>query len=131
MDLQHFSLELDADGIAWLCIDKADSSANVLSTEVMTELNSIVDSLHASVPRGFVIYSGKKNGFIMGADINEFTSVTSPELAYEVTRFGQQVFDKVESLDCPTVAVINGFAMGLLDWDFSRIFFWHINFEDF
>ena len=112
MNLQHFALEMDADGIAWLCIDKANASANVLSTEVMTELSSIVDALHASVPRGFVIHSGKQNGFIMGADINEFTSVTSPELAYEVTRLGQQVFDKIESLDCPTVAVINGFAMG-------------------
>ena len=112
MDMQHFSLELDADGIAWLCIDKADSSANVLSTEVMTELKSIVDSLHASVPRGLVIYSGKKNGFVMGADINEFTSVDTPEVAYEVTRLGQQIFDKIESLDCPTVAVINGFTMG-------------------
>ena len=78
----------------------------------MTELSTVVDSLHASTPHGFVIHSGKKNGFVMGADINEFTSVTSPELAYEVTRLGQQVFDKIESLDCPTVAVINGFAMG-------------------
>ena len=112
MNLQHFSLEQDADGIAWLCIDKADASANVLSSEVMTELSTAVDSLHASTPRGFVIHSGKQNGFVMGADINEFTSVTSPELAYEVTRLGQQVFDKIESLDCPTVAVINGFAMG-------------------
>jgi len=112
VNLQHFSLEQDADGIAWLCIDKADASANVLSSEVMTELSTAVDSLHASTPRGFVIHSGKQNGFVMGADINEFTSVTSPELAYEVTRLGQQVFDKIESLDCPTVAVINGFAMG-------------------
>jgi 3-hydroxyacyl-CoA dehydrogenase/enoyl-CoA hydratase/3-hydroxybutyryl-CoA epimerase len=112
VDLQHFSLELDAEGIAWLCIDKADASANVLSTDVMTELSTVVDSLHASTSRGFVIYSGKQNGFVMGADINEFTSVTSPKLAYEVTRLGQQVFDKIESLDCPTVAVINGFAMG-------------------
>jgi len=112
VDLQHFSLELDAEGIAWLCIDKADSSANVLSSEVMTELNTVIDSLHTSTPSGFVIYSGKQNGFVMGADINEFTSVDSPELAYEVTRQGQQVFDRIESLDCPTVAVINGFAMG-------------------
>jgi 3-hydroxyacyl-CoA dehydrogenase/enoyl-CoA hydratase/3-hydroxybutyryl-CoA epimerase len=112
VDLKHFSLELDAEGVAWLCIDKADASANVLSSEVMTELNTVVESLHASTPTGFVIYSGKRNGFVMGADINEFTSVDSPELAYEVTRLGQQVFDRIESLDCPTVAVINGFTMG-------------------
>lgn len=112
MDLQHWTLETDDHGIAWLRIDKADSSANVLSTEVMTELNSIVDTLGAALPRGLVVHSGKHNGFIMGADINEFTSVDTPERAYEVTRLGQQVFSKIEALACPTVAVINGFAMG-------------------
>lgn len=112
MNLQHWSLESDSDGIAWLRMDKADASANVLSTEVMTELDSVVDALKTAAPRGLVMYSGKHNGFIMGADINEFTAVDSPELAYKVTRRGQEVFDKIEALACPTVAVINGFAMG-------------------
>lgn len=112
MDYQHWNLEADADGIAWLRIDKADSSANVLSTEVMTELNGIVDALRAKPPKGLVIYSGKHNGFIMGADINEFTDVDTPERAYEVTRLGQQIFGKIEALPCPTVAAINGYTMG-------------------
>lgn len=112
MELQHWAVESDDDGIAWLRIDMAESSANVLSSEVMTELNSVIDSMRAVTPRGLVIHSGKHNGFIMGADIKEFTSVDTPELAYEVTRLGQQIFDKIESLDCPTVAAINGFAMG-------------------
>ncbi len=112
MDLKNWTLDADDDGIAWLRIDKADSSANVLSTEVMSELNSIVDTLGTTLPRGLVVHSGKRNGFIMGADINEFTSVDTPDAAYEVTRLGQQVFDKIEALGCPTVAVINGFAMG-------------------
>jgi len=112
VNLQHWTLETDADGIAWLRIDKADSSANVLSTEVMTELNSVIESIAAVPPRGLVIYSGKHNGFIMGADINEFSSIDTPERAYEVTRHGQQIFDKIERLGCPTVAAINGIAMG-------------------
>jgi len=112
VDLQHWILDVDDDGVAWLRIDKADSSANVLSTEVMTELNSIVDSLAVTLPKGLVIYSGKRNGFIMGADINEFTSIDTPDRAYEVARLGQQVLAKIEVLGCPTVAVINGFAMG-------------------
>ena len=112
MNMQHWALETDDAGIAWLRIDKADSSANVLSNEVMTELNAVIDTLHTKTPRGLVIYSGKANGFIMGADINEFTGVDSTELAYEVTRQGQLIFDKIESLECPTVAAINGFAMG-------------------
>jgi len=62
--------------------------------------------------KGLVVYSGKRSGFVMGADISEFTSVDSPERAYEVTRQGQQLFDKIEALNCPTVAAINGIAMG-------------------
>ena len=112
MELQHWTLQTDDDGIAWLCIDKADSNANVLSNDVMMELDSVIDSLQISVPKGLVIHSGKRNGFIMGADINEFTSVDTPELAYEVTRLGQRLFNKIEALNCPTVAAINGFAMG-------------------
>jgi 3-hydroxyacyl-CoA dehydrogenase/enoyl-CoA hydratase/3-hydroxybutyryl-CoA epimerase len=110
--MEHWTTEKDNAGIVWLRLDKADSSANVLSAAVMTELNELADELHASPPRGVVVYSGKKNGFVMGADINEFTSVDSAERAYEVTRQGQQVFTKLESLACPTVAVINGFALG-------------------
>ncbi|MDH3266401.1 MAG: 3-hydroxyacyl-CoA dehydrogenase NAD-binding domain-containing protein, partial [Gammaproteobacteria bacterium] len=112
MDVKNWVLATDDDGIAWLGIDKADSSANVLSNEVMAELNAIIDELSIAAPKGLVVYSAKANGFIMGADINEFTSVDTPELAYQVTRQGQQVFDKIEALACPTVAAINGFAMG-------------------
>jgi 3-hydroxyacyl-CoA dehydrogenase/enoyl-CoA hydratase/3-hydroxybutyryl-CoA epimerase len=112
VDLQHWTLETDDAGIVWLRIDKADSSANVLSTEVMTELSSVIEALHAKTPRGLVLFSGKANGFIMGADINEFTAVDSIELAYEVTRQGQLLFDRIESLGCPTVAALNGFTMG-------------------
>lgn len=112
MDLKHWNLESDSDGIAWLRIDKADSSANVLSTEVMMELDTVLKALQANTPRGFVVYSGKASGFVMGADINEFTSIDTTERAYEVTRLGQQLFDKIEHLGCPTVAALNGFTMG-------------------
>ncbi len=112
MDLKHWSLETDSDGIAWLRIDKAESSANVLSTEVMMELDTVLQAMQARTPRGFVVYSGKANGFVMGADINEFTSIDTTERAYEVTRLGQQLFDKIENLGCPTVAALNGFTMG-------------------
>ena len=112
MDLKHWTLETDSDGIAWLRIDKAESSANVLSSDVMMELDTVLGTLQAKTPRGFVVYSGKANGFVMGADINEFTSVDTTERAYEVTRLGQKLFDKIENLDCPTVAALNGFTMG-------------------
>jgi 3-hydroxyacyl-CoA dehydrogenase/enoyl-CoA hydratase/3-hydroxybutyryl-CoA epimerase len=112
MTNKHWNIETDDAGIAWICFDKADSAVNVLSAEVMIELEATLQSFAQNPPHGLVIYSGKKSGFIMGADITEFSAVTSPELAYEVTRRGQKLFDQIEELACPTVSAINGFCLG-------------------
>ena len=77
---QHWKTETDGAGVAWLCIDKADAGANVLSSDVMRELDTILKSYEADPPRGVVLYSGKPGSFIMGADINEFTQIKDPEL---------------------------------------------------
>jgi len=108
----HWRLETDSDGIAWLCIDKQDSSANVLSGPVLRELAAIIEAWEQAPPAGVVLYSGKSNGFVMGADINEFTTIETADKAYELIRLGQQVMDRLEALPCPSVAVINGFALG-------------------
>ncbi|MEX2494942.1 MAG: 3-hydroxyacyl-CoA dehydrogenase NAD-binding domain-containing protein [Woeseia sp.] len=112
MTSNHWRSETDSNGIVWLCIDKADSSANVLSGPVLQELDEIIEPYLNDPPRGLVIHSGKQNGFVMGADINEFTEIENTEQAYELIRLGQQVLDKLESLRCATVAAINGFALG-------------------
>ncbi|MEX0977072.1 MAG: 3-hydroxyacyl-CoA dehydrogenase NAD-binding domain-containing protein [Woeseia sp.] len=108
----HWQREIDQDGLLWLCIDKADGSANVLSRPVLEELAAIIEPLANEPPRGIVIHSGKKNGFIMGADINEFTTIDNPEQAYELIRRGQQALDLLQAVPCPSVAVIDGFALG-------------------
>lgn len=110
--MEHWTLETDANGIAWLCIDKADASANVLSGPVLSELNDALSAFERDLPAGVVVWSGKSNGFVMGADINEFTTISDVDEAYELIRLGQKVLDRLEALRCPTVAVINGFALG-------------------
>jgi 3-hydroxyacyl-CoA dehydrogenase/enoyl-CoA hydratase/3-hydroxybutyryl-CoA epimerase len=104
--------ETDSDGITWLCLDKTEGSANVLSSEVLLEFEGILGKLEADPPRGLVIYSGKQNGFVMGADINEFTSIETAEQGFELIRLGQKLFDRLEALRCPTVTAINGFCLG-------------------
>ena len=69
---QHWKLETDESGIAWLCFDKEDAKANVLSSEVIRELDELLDTIASKPPQGLVMYSGKPGSFIMGADINEF-----------------------------------------------------------
>jgi 3-hydroxyacyl-CoA dehydrogenase/enoyl-CoA hydratase/3-hydroxybutyryl-CoA epimerase len=112
MSYQAWKVDRDPSGIVWLTIDKPNTSANVLSRDVLAELEAILQTLSADRPRGVVIRSGKSSGFIAGADIKEFTGLTSAAQGYELVRAGQAVLDYLESLPCPTVAAIQGFALG-------------------
>ncbi len=110
--LPAWTLERDADGIAWLSLDKPGTSANVLSATVLAELDGLLGDIERQRPRALVILSAKKSGFIAGADIKEFTQLTDEATGYTLTRRGQKVFDRLEALPCPSVAAIHGFALG-------------------
>ncbi len=111
-NLQHWRLDVDAKDIAWLCFDRQDAGANTLSTDTMTELHAVLTELSQGQAKGLVIYSGKDSGFIAGADIHEFPNLDSEARAFELTRQGQRLFQLLEDLPCPSVAVLNGFALG-------------------
>ena len=105
-------MERDADSIVWLALDKPGTSANVLSSEVLTELATLLATLAAAPPRALIVRSAKPSGFIAGADIREFTAFKGPEDAFALIRAGQAVLDRLEDLPCPTIAAIHGFALG-------------------
>ncbi len=107
-----WSMQRDGDDIVWLTADKPGTSTNVLSSRVLRELDALLDAIASPAPRGVVVLSGKKSGFIAGADIKAFSDITSPESGYRLVHAGQQVFDRLEALPCPTVAAIHGFALG-------------------
>ncbi|MBN9004838.1 MAG: enoyl-CoA hydratase/isomerase family protein [Rhizobiales bacterium] len=109
---RNFKLTRDADGVAWVLFDRADASANTLSSDVMEEFDAILTALENQRPTGIVIRSAKTSGFIAGADVNEFRGATD---AREVeTRIGRAhaVIDRLEALKIPSVAVIHGFCLG-------------------
>lgn len=112
MNAAHWTLERDAGDIAWLTLDRRESSANVLSRDVLLELDGLLDGLAAAPPRGLVLRSGKTSGFVAGADIREFTALDRTEQAFDLVRSAQRVLDRLEALPCPTVAAIEGFALG-------------------
>ncbi len=108
----NWSLTTDTAGICWLTFDRKDASANTLNTEVLSEFDGILTVLTAQPPKGLVIKSGKSNGFIAGADISEFMHLSSVTEATQMVRKAQLIFDKLEALPCPTVAMINGYCLG-------------------
>jgi 3-hydroxyacyl-CoA dehydrogenase / enoyl-CoA hydratase / 3-hydroxybutyryl-CoA epimerase len=107
-----WTLEQDAEGIAWLTLDKPDSSANTLSRAVLLELAERVSEIEQRRPRGVIVRSGKPSGFVAGADVREFTGFTTEAQAYEQVHMGQQLLGRIAALPCPTVAAIHGFALG-------------------
>ncbi len=108
----HWKLEVDADRVAWLTCDMAGASTNVLSGEVVRQLSVKLGEAAALLPIAMVVRSGKRNGFIAGADIKEFLNVRTPAQGYELVRAGQSVLDQLEQLPFPTVAALHGFALG-------------------
>jgi len=108
----HWKLDVDDGNTGWLCFDRQDAGANTLSTATMAELHEVLNGLAAQPLRGLVVHSGKASGFIAGADINEFPNLDTEERAFALTRQGQQILDQLEGLPFPTVAVLNGFALG-------------------
>jgi 3-hydroxyacyl-CoA dehydrogenase/enoyl-CoA hydratase/3-hydroxybutyryl-CoA epimerase len=95
-------------------LDKAGSSSNVLSGEVLTELEAELEALASgSAPLGGLIFeSGKSNGFILGADVNEFSRLHSAAQGAELAARGQKLLDRIAALAVPTVACIDGYALG-------------------
>jgi 3-hydroxyacyl-CoA dehydrogenase/enoyl-CoA hydratase/3-hydroxybutyryl-CoA epimerase len=108
----HWRLQLDQAGIAWLAIDKQGAGTNVLSRAVMAELDRIVARLEADPPHGLVLWSAKDGGFVAGADIGEFPEIRTAQEASELSRRGQRILARLEALPSPSVAVLNGTALG-------------------
>ncbi|MCD6038833.1 MAG: fadJ [Gammaproteobacteria bacterium] len=110
---KHWRLEGDVDQLLWLALDRYEESVNTINEEVMEEFSDILDKLTKNPDyKGLIITSAKKHGFIAGADISQFNKFKNIEEAVNLLRGGQRVFDKLENLKIPTVALINGFCLG-------------------
>ncbi|VAW62083.1 Enoyl-CoA hydratase / 3-hydroxyacyl-CoA dehydrogenase / 3-hydroxybutyryl-CoA epimerase [hydrothermal vent metagenome] len=112
MSYKNWTKEIDNDDICWLHLDVSDSSTNILRSDVLDELNEILNELAQALPAGIIFLSDKDNGFIAGADINEFTEITTQEQAEKMLSRGHDIMNKIESLPCTTVAMINGYCLG-------------------
>jgi len=112
MDFKHWKLDLDAEHIAWLWFDRAGTTTNTFSSEALRELGKVAEHVRAMPPRGLAILSSKDNGFAAGADIEEFTRIKDAAEAMAFTNLGNEVFDQIEALPFPTVAMVHGFCMG-------------------
>ncbi len=109
---QHWHLKRDEQNVAWLLLDKADSSANVLSEAVLRELSEVIAALKSDMPAALVIRSAKPGSFCVGADISEFRQLkTEPDVINQLVE-AHLLAQKIVDLSCPTIAIIHGAALG-------------------
>jgi len=85
-----------------------DGGMNLLSSEALRELGSVLTELRGSV---VVFRSGRPHIFAAGADMAEMARFT-PFEAYDFAQLGQSVFAMIEKLPCITVAMIDGDCFG-------------------
>jgi len=112
LEARHWRQTVDERQVLTLTLDRADSDTNTLNREVLEELSHLLDAARASDTRGVIIASAKANGFILGADVAEFSALKTAEQGAAAARFGQTVLAKLADLTCPTVAAIDGYALG-------------------
>ncbi len=108
----HWVPEIRDDGVVVLSFDRAGTSVNAFSQDVLIELGNLIERIAIDPPKAVVIRSAKPSGFIAGADLKEFQEYDRKGTINDAIRRGQATFQKLAELPCPTVAAIHGFCMG-------------------
>ena len=109
---RHWHVETRNDGILVLTLDRQDASVNALCQAVLMELDALLERIALAPPKGVVFRSGKAAGFIPGADISEFAEFDAKGTVLDSIRNGQNIFQRIAELPCPTAVLIHGHCMG-------------------
>ena len=97
------------DALAILTIDRP-KALNALNTQTFLEMEQALHSLGADT-RVLIITGGGEKAFVAGADISEMATIGAAK-AREFSALGHRVMQMLEQLPIPTIAAVNGFALG-------------------
>lgn len=97
--------------IGYITINRPEA-LNALSSQVLADLNEVLDQVENSEDIRVVIVTGSgEKAFVAGADIKEM-DLMSPIQAFEYMTFANNTFTRLSDLRQPTIAVLNGYALG-------------------
>lgn len=102
----------EKNNIATLTFDLPNEKVNKLSTPVMSELKAHLEKIKNSNYKFVLFKSAKPKIFIAGADIEEIQALTTAEQVKAAVGGGQEIFNMIEDLPMPTMALVNGACAG-------------------
>ena len=104
-------VKYDQDGFVGVITINRPEALNALNTEVIQDLDAVLDSIDLGTTRVLVVTGAGEKSFVAGADIAAMSTMTVQE-AREFSKAGNDVFRKLETLPIPSIAAVNGFALG-------------------
>ncbi len=106
---EHLKIE-ERGAIAILTIS-APKSLNALNSAILGELGDYLDNFDSNRFRCLVLTGDGEKSFVAGADISEMAALNAAQ-GEAFGRRGADVFRRLETLPCPVIAAVNGFALG-------------------
>ncbi len=109
-DFQSIGISIE-EGVAFLKINRPP--VNALGQQLLEELDKAFDELRVDPKvKVVVIASALPNVFIAGVDLKEMAQIQNPEEIMKIVEHGQAVFNKIENLQKPVLAAIQGVCVG-------------------
>jgi 3-hydroxyacyl-CoA dehydrogenase / enoyl-CoA hydratase / 3-hydroxybutyryl-CoA epimerase len=106
------SLTFDSQGLAWLVLDDPGKKVNTLSSRLFEWFEEQVERAERERPAGLVIVSGKPDGFVAGADLEELLALADKAGVIALLQRGHAAMERLAGLPFPTVAAIHGACLG-------------------
>ena len=99
-----------ADRIGILTISRP-AALNALNSLELSEIDAAIAAVEQDADLGCLIITGDGKAFVAGADISEMSTMTLTQ-GRDFGRRGAAVMRRIEKLEIPTIAAVNGFALG-------------------
>ena len=100
----------EEDNIAILTINRTHS-LNALNTTVFEQIFKVITAIDTTKISALIITGAGEKAFVAGADIYEMSTL-SKRFGQELSRRGNEIFTKIETLPIPVIAAVNGYALG-------------------
>lgn len=109
MNFENIKFEIK-DNIAYITVNRP-KALNALNMDTLNELSKAMDEVQNNIRIKVAVVTGEGRSFVAGADIAQMKDLNTVD-GRDMTILGQRVFDKIEGIDKPVIAAINGFALG-------------------